>query len=142
MKKTYGLYLASLLAGLFFLSLMFPVCVSAVEKNPCAEDIAKFCKNIKPGTNAMMDCLEKHESVLSDACRDYEAKMGGSRVEKEEWVREKKVFSQTCKDDIDKFCKGVNPGQGGVVTCLKERVDKLSAPCRESVKAMTDERKK
>jgi hypothetical protein len=68
--------------------------------------------------------------------------MGGSRVEKEERMREKKKFSQTCKDDIDKFCEGVNPGQGGIVTCLKERVDKLSAPCRERVNAMTDERKR
>jgi hypothetical protein len=142
MKQIYRLYLATLVAGLFCLGFMFPAYVSAAEKNPCAEDIAKFCKNIKPGTNAMMDCLEEHESELSDACKDYEAKMGGGRVEMKEAVREEKRFSQTCKDDVAKFCNGVNPGQGGLARCMKEHANELSAPCSESVKAMTDERKK
>jgi hypothetical protein len=142
MKKIYRLCLASLLAGLFFLGPVFPVCVSAAEKNPCAEDIAKFCKSIEPGTNAMMDCLEAHEGELSDACKDYEAKMGGGRVEMKEAVREEKRFNQTCKDDIAKFCKGVNPGQGGLARCMQEHVNELSAPCRESVKAIKGEMKK
>ena len=142
MKKIYRLCLASLLAGLFFLGLMFPVCVSAAEKNPCAAEIAKFCKSIEPGTNAMMDCLEAHEGELSDACKDYEAKMGGGRVDMKEAVREEKRFSQTCKDDIAKFCKGVNPGQGGLARCMQEHVNEISAPCRESVKAIKGEMKK
>jgi hypothetical protein len=140
MKQIYRFYLATLVAGLFCLGLMFSASVSAADESPCAEDIAKFCKNIKPGTNAMMDCLEEHESKLSDACKEHEAKMGGSRVEMREAVREEKKFRQTCNDDIAKFCKDVNAGQGGLARCIKEHVNELSAPCRESVKAMQDER--
>ena len=142
MKQICRLYFATLVAGFCCLGLMFSTHVFAADKKPCAEDIAKFCKNMKPGTNAMMDCLEEHESELSDACKDYEAKMGGSRVEMREAVREEKKFSQTCKEDIAKFCKGVSPGQGGLARCMKEHVNELSAPCSESVKAMQDERKK
>jgi hypothetical protein len=142
MKQIYRLYLATLVAGLCCLGLMFSTHVFAADKNPCAEDMAKFCKNLEPGTNAMMDCLEEHESELSDVCKDYEAKMGGSRVEMREAVREEKKFSQNCKDDIAKFCKSVNPGQGGLARCMEEHVNELSAPCSESVKALKDERKK
>ena len=142
MKQIYGLYLAVLMACLLCLGLMFSTYASAADQNPCAGDSAKFCKNMKPGTSAMMDCLEEHESELSDACKDYEAKMGGSRAEMREAVRDEKRFSQTCKDDIAKFCKGVNPGQGGLAGCMQEHVSELSAPCRESVKAMKDERTK
>ncbi len=142
MKTFYEFCLTIFIAGLFCLSLMFSPHAIAADQNPCANDIAKFCKNIKPGTSAMMDCLEKHESELSDACKDYEAQMGGSRVEMKETVRDEKRFRQTCKDDIAKFCSGVNPGQGGLAGCLNKHVDELSAPCRESVKALQSERKK
>jgi hypothetical protein len=140
MKQLYGFYMATFVVALLCLSMTFSTYAVAADKSPCAEDIAKFCKNIKPGTNAMMDCLEKHESELSDACKEYEAKMGGSRVEMREAVREEKKFRQTCNDDIAKFCKDVNAGHGGLARCIKEHVNELSAPCRESVKAMQDER--
>ena len=42
-------------------------------KGPCAEDAAKFCKDIKPGEGRIMACLKEHEKELSKACVDRKA---------------------------------------------------------------------
>ena len=43
-----------------------------------------------------------------------------------------------CKADYDKFCAGIAPGGGRVVTCLNGKRDQLSDTC----KAALDSRKK
>jgi len=43
-----------------------------------------------------------------------------------------------CKADYDKYCAGVAPGGGRVVTCLTERYAQLSKLCKQAL----DSRKK
>jgi hypothetical protein len=136
MTQSNRFYLAALLAGLLYLGQMSGGTTSAADKNPCSEDVEKFCKNIKPGGGAIMDCLEEHESELSDACKDYEAKMGGRRIEIREEMRERIKLHQACKDDVAKFCRDVKPGPGVVAKCLEEHKNELSTPCRERIKAV------
>lgn len=55
-------------------------------KGPCAEDAAKFCKDVKPGEGRIAACLKEHEKELSKACLDRKAlaaeKRGGKRLGK------------------------------------------------------------
>lgn len=51
-------------------------------KGPCAEDAAKFCKDVKPGEGRVAVCLKEHEKELSQACRDRKARAGEKRGEK------------------------------------------------------------
>ncbi|HPL64555.1 MAG TPA: cysteine rich repeat-containing protein [Syntrophales bacterium] len=46
-----------------------------------------------------------------------------------------------CKPDIEKFCKGVQPGGGRIWACLKGNEDRISQACREQM-AMIRERVK
>jgi hypothetical protein len=39
-----------------------------------------------------------------------------------------------CMTEIEKFCKDVPPGEGGIVPCLRAHDNDLSASCREKVK--------
>ncbi|RME22880.1 MAG: hypothetical protein D6806_12255 [Deltaproteobacteria bacterium] len=39
-----------------------------------------------------------------------------------------------CRDDIARFCKGVPPGKGRIVTCLWSNRDRLSADCKAQTK--------
>lgn len=103
------------------------------KKNPCSEDIAKFCKDAKDWMS-IMSCLEANETKLSAACRKYEAKSHGKRAEKGEDVREKKKFLKVCKADIVKFCKDADIKAGGYVKCISEHKSELSAPCADWVK--------
>jgi len=135
MKPSKRFYLATLAAGFLFLGLMVATPAWAAGENPCSEDIAKFCGNVK-GWQAIHGCLEQHERELSEACRAYEAKMGGPRLERREKVMEKVRFRRTCGSDIAKFCKDASPKQGGILKCLMAREAELSAPCSESIKAL------
>ena len=137
MKQIF--YLMTLAAGIICFGWLFVIDVSAADQNPCSKDIARFCSNIPPGPAgmiALMECLEKHEKELSDACRDFEAGMGGPRMEKSEAIREKREFRQKCMGDMVKYCKDTSPTQGRMIKCLKEHESELTAPCSQSMKAM------
>ena len=41
---------------------------------PCAADIQKFCKDVKPGEGRIIECLKSHQSKLSQACSSMLAK--------------------------------------------------------------------
>jgi hypothetical protein len=38
-----------------------------------------------------------------------------------------------CKEDIQKFCKDVKPGEGRIIKCLMDNKDKLSAGCIQEI---------
>jgi len=95
----------------------------AQHRGPCAEDVAKFCKDEKPGGGAIAKCLEEHENDLSPVCKEHVAKM------------EQKVedFKDACQGDLVKFCKDVKPGGGAIAKCLKAHENDLSPTCKERV---------
>lgn len=106
-------------------------------RHACADDIAKFCQDVEPGAFALMSCLEKHESELSPACKEFEATMGSRRMERGERVRGIARFRQACMNDMSKLCKDANPMQAGMIKCLDEHDSELSPTCREMMKEMT-----
>jgi hypothetical protein len=139
MRRMEKFYFVVIVAGILCLSQTFSSVLYAAEQNPCAKDIAKFCKNVKSDSRGIIRCLEEHESELSPACRDYEAKLEGPRGERREMVKEKMRFRQDCQTDISKFCKDVDPAQGGLVKCIYKFENEISAPCRKWIKADKEE---
>jgi hypothetical protein len=142
MKRINRFYLSAVVSALLCFGLLYGGDASAADQNACSEDIAKFCQNSKPGWINIMDCLETHENQLSDACKEFEAKMGGARVEREEQVREKMKFRQLCRDDVDKFCANAVPRAGGIINCLNDHRTELSTACRELITPAKDEKSK
>jgi hypothetical protein len=110
---------------------------SAADKNPCAEDIAKFCQDSGPGMMNRMDCLEKHENELSPACKEFETAIGGRKAEMRERVKEMAKFRQACMGDMAKFCNDANPMQAGMIKCLNDHEGELSPACGQMMKSMT-----
>jgi Cysteine rich repeat len=92
---------------------------------PCAEEIAKFCKDIQPCKGLLMDCLKEHENELSSTCK--------AKVEEVNKRFEK--AQQACAEDIQKFCKDIQPGGGRIAKCLKEHACDLSSACKEKCAA-------
>jgi hypothetical protein len=112
---------------LFFLAFVL-LCVSAggstyaaEQELPCAGEIAKFCKDVKPGGGLILNCLHEHEKKLSVSC--------GEKLE--EWKKRLMEAQQACAGDVKNFCKDVQPGGGRVLKCLREHTKELSSACRQ-----------
>ncbi len=105
----------------------FPVAASAAGpgSGPCADDVAKFCKDVQPGGGRIMKCMKEHENDLSPACKQHVAQM-------KERAKEAKA---ACEDDVMQFCKDVKPGGGRIVKCLKEHENELSPDCKGMVES-------
>jgi hypothetical protein len=41
----------------------------AKVREACAGDVQKYCANVERGKGAVRDCLQAHETQLSDGCR-------------------------------------------------------------------------
>jgi hypothetical protein len=63
--------------------------------------------------------MKRHESDLSPACQD-QMKKAEERLEQ---------VKEECKADAQKFCKGIRPGQGRILACLKSHQSELAPAC-------------
>jgi hypothetical protein len=86
---------------------------------PCAADAKKFCGNVQQGGGRIAKCMKSHEAELSPACQS-EMKRVEERVEQ---------VKQECNADAKKFCQGIKPGQGRILSCLKSHQSELAPAC-------------
>lgn len=86
---------------------------------PCAEDAKKFCGDVKPGGGRIAKCMKSHEAELSPACQ-ADMKKAEQRIEQ---------VKEECKADAQKFCKGIRPGGGRILACLKSHQSELAPAC-------------
>jgi hypothetical protein len=128
------------------------------QRGPCADDIARFCKDVKPGGGRLVKCIEEHEKELSPVCAESLRKA----TEKPKGVQALPRAGQNfpgaarneistnanaqgqrgpCADDIARFCKDVKPGEGRLVKCIEEHEKELSPACAESLRKTTEKPK-
>lgn len=91
----------------------------AEEALICADDIEKYCKDVKPGGGGILKCLKAHEKELSASCCAKIGELEGIITECE----------QACSGDIARFCKEVQPGGGRILKCLQGHDKELSPSC-------------
>lgn len=115
--------LVTLVLIIFIWSAWRTLPVFAQETRPCTEDIANFCKDLKPGGGRITTCLKKHEGQLSSLCND----------KLQERQRRLDEAKRACTNDIEKFCRGVEPGEGRIARCLEEHNPALSPGCAEKL---------
>jgi hypothetical protein len=114
-----------LMTGVIVVSLCLITAVGFTQqevdpRGVCKADVEQFCKDVKPGQGRIWSCLKSHDAELSQACKDRMDQM-----------REKgKAFGMACREDAKKFCKDVRPGQGRIVSCLKNHQGDLSESCK------------
>ena len=113
-----------------FVFAFFLLCAGAVDrvsaaddKLPCAEEIAKHCKEVKPGGGRILNCLDEHQKELSDSCRK----------KLEESKKKLMEAQQACTGDMEKYCKDVQPGEGRILKCLREHSQELSIACSQVI---------
>jgi hypothetical protein len=94
------------------------------QEGPCAADFKKFCPGMQPGRGRIYRCMMSHEAELTPACRDV-IKAANEKIER---------MAKACKADLEKYCKGIPPGDGRILSCLKGRESDLSKTCAAELK--------
>jgi len=80
---------------------------------PCADDVAKLCKDVQPGEGRVMACLKTNKASVSTQCKTY-----------------LKQVKDACQADVEKFCSDIPAGKGAVGKCLKTHSADLSPDCK------------
>ena len=113
-KSLYTLIIAS-----FFVVTWGWTHAHAGGERPCSGDIAKYCKDLEPGGGGIIRCLRDNENRLSNECK--------ARVEKS--VKRFEAAREACAADVERFCKGIEPGGGRIARCLAKHANELSPEC-------------
>ena len=92
----------------------------AQGQGPCADDVAKYCKDVQPGGGRIVRCLKQHENDLSPACKQNAAEV----KKKGQEVR------AACEDDVLRFCNDIKFGGGRIINCLKQHEQELTPDCK------------
>jgi hypothetical protein len=95
----------------------------AREQGPCADDVAKYCKDIQPGRGRIARCLKQHEQELSPACKQHAAEVKKKGQE----------FRAACEDDVLRLCGDVKAGGGRILHCLKQHEQELTPDCKATM---------
>jgi cysteine rich repeat protein len=92
----------------------------------CQADVERLCPGIKAGPERHA-CMQQHKDQVSPECREFFSEAMERRGEMQDAMRD-------CQGDAQKFCKGVKPGEGRVLDCLKQHQGELSQACGARVK--------
>jgi hypothetical protein len=109
----------SLAFALFATGIAVGADAPAKREGPCAADARKFCANVPPGEGRIYKCMMGHQAELAPACRD------GMKALNEKFDR----LAKACKSDAEKYCRGIPPGDGRILSCLKGRQSDLDKAC-------------
>ncbi len=96
------------------------------EAQACQADVQRLCPNAKPGKERQ-ECMRQHKDEVSNECKQFVAGL----IERHEETRQ---AMRACRGDAQKFCKGVQPGEGRIVACLKQHQSDLSQGCANALK--------
>jgi len=91
----------------------------AYRQGPCSNDLKKYCARVKPGEGRVAKCMADNFRKLEPACQGM-VQAGLDR---------QASLAKACKPDAEKFCKGIRPGEGRILSCLKGRESDLSPAC-------------
>lgn len=93
----------------------------------CGADYQKFCAEVKPGEGRIGKCLQEHKDELSQSCRAFF--QDATRT----IIRE---FIAACQTDVANNCKGVQPGEGRILNCLRAHQENISGQCGNVIKKL------
>jgi hypothetical protein len=98
----------------------------------CRNEIARFCGNVSPGRSRMLACLYAHSDKLTAVCG---LALVDAAPELDRSVANLASVARGCGGDLRAYCSRVSPGEGRMLNCLNKNADKVSAGCKEAVKA-------
>ncbi len=98
----------------------------------CQGEIARYCVSVSPGRSRMLACLYAYSDKLTASCGL--ALIDGA-PELDRTIANLSLVAKGCGDDLRAYCSKVRPGEGRLLNCLNENRDRVSAQCKDALKA-------
>ena len=96
----------------------------AYKEGPCSDDLKKFCARVKPGEGRVAKCMADNFRRLTPGCQ----------ATVQAALEKRGAMAKACKAEAQKFCKGIRPGEGRILSCLKGRESDLGPACAAEFK--------
>ena len=104
------------------------------QGKPCQPDIQKLCKDVQVGGGRVRECLRSHSAELSAGCKEMLDSNQGIFSHGGKSGRERRQgMLQACSTDLEKHCKGIQPGGGRLKECLSKHKSELSDACTKTL---------
>ena len=104
--------------------------IESVAKG-CEKELTSYCSNVTVGEGRVLACLYAHNDKLSGQC---EYALYDAAAQLERFVAALSYVANECDADLDKFCTGVQAGEGRLLKCLDDNSAKISARCTRALK--------
>lgn len=126
--------------------LLFGICLTvlwvgntfAAEKGPvdtvlkgCKSELETYCKQVTPGEGRLLACLYAYQDKLSGRC-DYALYDASAQLERA--VAALTFVANECREDLNRYCSTIQPGQGRLLNCLDKQGAKVSKRCNQALK--------
>lgn len=105
--------------------------VMDVKVDSCNADAAILCPGLPQNSKKSFMCLMAYEDNLSLGCKiglveaAMAVEMGLIAIE---------YSIEACEADADQYCADIQPGEGRIVSCLRENETKLKKECTTALK--------
>lgn len=102
----------------------------------CKDDVQKLCPKTHPGPERVA-CMKAHEAEVSPECKKFYREMQERRQEslgRGQGRGAMKEARAACQSDMEKFCQGVQPGEGRMIACLQQHQNDLTPACSSQMK--------
>jgi OOP family OmpA-OmpF porin len=96
----------------------------------CSKEIAAFCANVPLGDNRVLNCLNAHRDQMSAGCIQAIAK---AEATVEEALGNANFFGAQCGPDLERRCPNIEPGEGRLVVCLKDKITRVTKRCVDAM---------
>jgi golgi apparatus protein 1 len=105
----------------------------------CGTDMRKLCANIEPGEGRKARCLVDRKAEISVGCSSV---LQGLPVWSSEGAPpEGRNILAKCEQDMKKFCKEIERGEGRIVQCLRAQQSGISSACQSLLTELPDPHK-
>ena len=90
----------------------------------CQSDSQKYCVRSSNNSQAF-ECLLDHQKDVTNECYDALKK----KITSSQNNQGSGPVGQSCKQDTQQFCKGIQPGEGRIINCLLDHQKDISDAC-------------
>jgi OOP family OmpA-OmpF porin len=96
----------------------------------CGRDINRYCSRANLGGGEVAQCLERHSSRVSSACKASAAR---TAVLLKKRARARASVRKVCELDRLRFCGSIQPGNAQILGCMYRVRAHLRRPCRQAL---------